>query len=114
MTTRLEFTRKTKALRFQHCKGLCEGCGVRLMPGKFEYDHDKEAADEGDNSFENCRVLCDSCHKPKTKAFIQRIRKADRQRDKNIGAFKRVSRFPCSRNSPWKKKIDGSVVRRDA
>lgn len=112
MTDRLEFSRKTKAKRFAFCNGRCENCSAYLVPGKFQYDHDKEAADGGDNSFENCRVLCDNCHKPKTKQFVVRIRKADRQRDKNSGAFRRVSRFPCSRDSRWKKKINGQVVER--
>lgn len=109
---RLEFTRKTKASRFLHCGGKCEMCGVRLVPGKIEYHHYREANDGGDNSFENCRVVCVACHKPLTKHYTRELRKAERIRDRNIGAFKRVSRLPCSRTSRWKKKINGEVVER--
>lgn len=100
MSKRLEFSRKTRARRFEHCKGKCEGCGVKLVPGKFDYHHEKEAEDGGDNSFENCRVLCDNCHAPLTKAFIRRIRKADRQRDRNIGALKPKRSIPRRPKEP--------------
>ena len=111
---RLEFSRKTKARRFEFAKGRCEGCGVRCVAGKFQYDHDKEAVDGGDNSFENCRVLCDNCHKLKTKHFTQRLRKSERQRDKNIGAFKSKRGFLTNKSGPFKMRMDGTIERRDA
>lgn len=88
MTTRIEFSRSTKLKRFEFAKGCCEGkdCGKKLQVGDIEYDHDKEAEDGGDNSFENCRVLCRACHREKTTAFVKRIRKADRSKAAHLNA----------------------------
>lgn len=109
MSNRLEFDRKTKQRRFAYCGGYCEGCGAKLMPGHFQYDHDKEANDSGDNSFENCRCLCTACHKLKTKKYIQETRKAERVRDRHIGAMPKSKRpigrpkpkRPCSDVNKW-------------
>ena len=92
MTKRLEFTRKTKVARFAFCNGKCESCGVPLVAGKFEYDHDKEANDGGDNSFENCRCLCRECHVAKTAVYVKETRKAERIRDRHIGAMPETKR----------------------
>ncbi len=89
---RLEFTRKTKVLAFQRSKGFCEECSARLVPGKFQYDHIKEANDGGDNSLANCKVLCTPCHQPKTTKYVQETRKHERIRDNNIGAFPKTKR----------------------
>jgi hypothetical protein len=51
------------------------------------------------------------CHATKTVADIAGIAKAKRIRQKHFGA-RRASRWPCSRDSKWKKKISGEVVRR--
>ena len=90
MTNRLNFSRKTKAQAFARSGGKCEcgKCGgIRLVAGKFQYHHIKEANDGGDNSLENCLVITNECHKPLTKKYIQETRKAERIRDKHIGAF---------------------------
>lgn len=86
MTKRLEFARTTKVKRFDFAKGCCEYCGLKLQVGGVEFHHQKEAEDGGDNSFENCRALCKPCHAVVTKAFVQRIRKADRQKAVHVGA----------------------------
>jgi len=84
---RLNFTRKTKAQAFARCGGNCEGCGARLVPGHFQYDHIREANDDGGNGLDNCQVLCTACHTPKTVKYVQETRKAERARDKHIGAM---------------------------
>lgn len=91
---RREFTRKTRALAFARCKGCCEGvgCGARLKAGEAEYDHILPSALGGDITLANCQVLCKVCHRGpngKTTDDIRRIRKADRQRDRDTGAMVR-------------------------
>lgn len=93
MTKRLEFSKRTKDQALARANGACEMCGARLSVGKFEFDHDVECEDGGDNSLVNCRVLCTACHREKTTRFIQRIRKADRQRAAFIGAKTRHPGF---------------------
>jgi 5-methylcytosine-specific restriction protein A len=109
---RVEFSRKTKRERFEHCKGHCEGCGFKLRMGRFEYDHAKRCELGGDNSFDNCRVLCDLCHNAKTARDLAEIAKSRRIRDRRIGALTSRTPLPCGRNSRWKKKVNGEVVER--
>jgi hypothetical protein len=98
MIKRLEFSRKIKLARWQFCGGRCEAvwdgkrCDALLTPGKFEYHHEVEAENGGDNSFYNCRVVDLACHKLLTKPFVQRIRKADRQQAVHLNAKASPSR----------------------
>jgi hypothetical protein len=51
------------------------------------------------------------CHAKKTKADVAEKAIVARKRQKHLG-IRKPSRFPGSRDSGWKKKMDGSVVRR--
>jgi len=93
VTARQEFTKKTMALAFARANGLCEGCGSRLLPGQFDYDHIRECAYGGDNSLENCKVLCKTCHKTKTQEFMPGLRKADRVKKRHLGITKPSGRI---------------------
>lgn len=110
--SRTEFSNKTKAASFDRCKGNCEKCQVRLSVGKYRYDHIVPDWMGGDNSLENCQVICLSCDKPKTSKDQTDIAKTKRIRNKHLGIKKRSS-FACSKDSKWKKKMDGTVVRRN-
>lgn len=95
MTSRQEFTAKTKALGFQRANGKCEVCGLVLQTGKFRYDHRLPCALGGDNSLANLVVQCLACDKPKTADDVRRIRKADRQKRAHIGAKTKGAGFPA-------------------
>ncbi|MBW8617184.1 MAG: HNH endonuclease [Hyphomicrobiales bacterium] len=62
----------------------------------------------------NLQILCKSCHRAKTThSDIQRIAKNKRLKARHLGARAPSSRpIPGSRHSPWKRKLDGSVVKR--
>lgn len=82
---RLEFTHATKKARWLHChdsKGVphCEYCGAEITEANpADYHHHKEAESGGDNSFQNCRVVCrKTCHKKETARFKTECAKADR------------------------------------
>lgn len=83
---RKEFSKTVRVDRFKHCKGMCEKCGVRLSPGKFQYDHDIEDTFGGLPTFENCRVLCTACHTVKTSANAAIVAKTNAVRNYHIGA----------------------------
>lgn len=109
---RREFPDKVKAAAFVRADGSCEGCGARLSVGKFHYDHTIPADLGGEPILDNCAVLCIVCHKAKTKTLdLPRITKGRRIRKREMGIKKR-STFACSRESRWKKKLNGSVVLR--
>lgn len=115
--SRLEFSRKTKAARFAHCGGKCEGCGAKLRDGRFAYDHHVPTGWlGGDNSFENCRVLCTghrSCHQAKTDREAGQKAKSNRVRDKAIKAIGRKGPpMPGTKDSDIKICMDGRVIRR--
>jgi 5-methylcytosine-specific restriction protein A len=114
MSTRAEFSRKTKAAAFMRSGGGCERCSAKLFAGNVEYDHQLPCALGGDNSLENCLVLCRACHRTvKTPDDVRRIRKSDRQRDRAIGALTTTRNpLPGSKASGWKHRMNGEWVRR--
>lgn len=110
--TRTEFSRRTKVDAFTRADGRCECCGARLSVGKFEYDHIVSCSLGGDNSLDNCRVICRPCHKIKTRDDIRKTRKADRVKAAHIGAKKRKGKpMPGTKASRIRKRMDGSVER---
>ncbi len=109
---RREFPARIKAAAALRSNGHCEGCTARLMTGQYHYDHDTPDAMGGEPTLENCRVLCKACHSIKTrKSDVPQIAKAKRRERARFGIRPR-SKFACSRDGKFKKKIDGSVVLR--
>ena len=108
--SRLNFSRKVMSQAKQRANGRCEKCGGDLK-GTGEVDHILPDALGGKPELANAQVLCKPCHKEKTTDDVQRIRKSDRQRDKELGAMKPPSKtikspgFPKSEKRP---KIDKS------
>ena len=109
---RREFPAKVMVAAFERAKDHCESCGARLTTGKFHYDHVIPDAMGGQPTLENCAVLCTVCHSEKTRTRdVPAIAKVKRIRAKHIGA-KQPSRFPGSRDSKFKRKLNGEVVLR--
>ncbi len=116
---REEFPRRVKALAFKRCcdeAGIphCEGCGIVLVAGNVHYDHDMADGLGGEPTLANCKVLCiKTCHKEKTIYQDNPImQKADRVLKKTYGVAKSRNPMPGSRDSKWKKKMNGMIVRR--
>lgn len=104
--SRREFSKRVMRDAFLRAGGRCEGdgCGARLTPGKFAYDHIIPDALGGEPTLDNCQVLCRACHKEKTgKADIPRIAKTKRisDREKGIRRPRTITRW---------RRFDGSVV----
>lgn len=79
MTDRREFSPKTKTEAFTRARGRCENCGVHIRRGNGpEYDHIIEAFYDGDNSLDNCCVLCRNCHGSKTSDRAPELAKSRR------------------------------------
>lgn len=114
--SRREFSRSTKVARFKFANGRCEECGIKLQPGRIHYDHHDPDAMTGDNSFENCRVLCGgpgSCHEAKTKVDVARIAKAKRNEARFIGAEAPKQKIPgrgfLKRKKPGRIQLDTTL-----
>ena len=109
---RTEFNLRTKLDAAKRAAGHCEQCTRLLIAGDYNYDHEIPDALGGMATLENCRVLCKSCHAVKTATIdAKRISKAKRNYRKAHG-IRAKSKFSCSRDSAFKKKITGEVVRR--
>ncbi|WP_201829657.1 HNH endonuclease signature motif containing protein [Microvirga zambiensis] len=111
--SRSEFAKATKKAAFARCcrpDGIpkCEECGQLLRAGRFQYDHDKADGLGGDNSLENCMVLCSgsktSCHSLKTEQHDKPLmQKADNMRDAHLGLTRKkvkIKQPPKTRREP--------------
>ena len=118
---RKEFSRRVKFLAFKRCcndKGMphCEICGVPLTSGNITYDHIIPDGLGGEPTLENCQVICIKiCHRKKTHQEDNPVmKKADRVLKKTFGIATRRGRpILGSRASGFKRKFDGSAVRRE-
>jgi len=91
------------------CKSCTRKCGVGGEP--FQCDHIIALVNGGQHRESNLQVLCTTCHTDKTKADVAEKSRVYKRRKSNAG-IRKPSKFACSRNSKFKKKIDGSVVLR--
>jgi 5-methylcytosine-specific restriction enzyme A len=119
------FTKATKRAALQRSGKKCEAIGklYGLIPDArceaplgygFEFDHVLATSNGGDDSLENCAVVCRPCHAFKTaKHDTPRAAKTVRQRDKHNGIKPRYSRpVPGSKASGLRKRLSGKVERR--
>ncbi len=116
MTKRKEFTSRTKVKAFELAGGRCNRCTRKVGLGgePAEYHHKVTCEDGGDNSIENCEVLCASCHSHQTHK-VEAPAKAEGRRHtaKRAGVKPKTrSAFQTSRDGPYKAKIGGGIERR--
>lgn len=111
---RREFTAKVKVAAYERAGGACEACHAALQPGRMHYDHVIPDALGGEPTLSNCEVLCTACHSAKTTTGdVPRIAKMKRQRVNHLGAqVKKGPPIPGSKRSPWKRRMDGTIVPR--
>jgi 5-methylcytosine-specific restriction endonuclease McrA len=93
--------------------GKCMVCGIKLIPGKFIFEHVRPLGLGGEDTDDNIRLTCKGCASEKTKADMAAITKAKRQKTAHLGLKKSKTPLPFGRGSKFKKKMDGTVVRRD-
>ena len=114
-TRRFVFSTSFRLNLFLKRRGSCAGCYQKIDAGKvWDVDHILPVALGGTNETENLQILCKPCHQSKTmKHDIPNIAKTKRLKARHLGARAPSARpIPGSRRSPWKRKMDGSVVRR--
>lgn len=125
--TRKEITKPTKRAAWARSGGLCEAegeryglpegqrCNADLALGVI-YDHGIPDAIGGGNQLDDVVCICPKCNRYKTDVTdAPQIAKMRHQRDmaRGIKGGNNLSRpMPCGRNSPFKKRMDGTVVRR--
>lgn len=92
----------------------CQHCG-RKIDGKLraEFDHVIPLCLGGAHRESNIALVCHEYHRAKTKLDVKMKAKVARWRKHALG-IRPKSRFACSRDSKWKKRLDGSVVLRES
>lgn len=115
-TPRRKLSTRERLAVWEKCKGICQGpCGRKLTPSdQWQADHPRALGLGGDDNPDLLVVLCEWCFPTKNANDASRIADAKRQKARNIGIKRQPTGrpFPCGRQSPWKKKISGEVVRR--
>lgn len=106
--------RRVRVRVFTLADGQCAICRRKLRPGdKWTCDHALALINGGQNRESNLQVLCEWCDKPKTVFDVQTKSKTARRRANHLGIKCKRSSFATNKDQPWKKRMDGSVVRRD-
>jgi 5-methylcytosine-specific restriction endonuclease McrA len=102
---------------FERCGGMCHISGIRIRAGDaWELDHVKALCNGGENRESNLAPALAEKHKAKTALDVAEKSRDRRIKQKHLGmrpANKWKTPVPGSRASPFKKKLDGTVVRRD-
>src|SRR5215472_18250081 len=103
--SRAEFSAKIKLAAFGRAEGYCDGCSAKLHPGRWHCDHVVPCGLGGEATLENAQVLCEPCHRDKTGSRdVPAIAKAKRL-ERRAAGIRKPTRFACSRDSKWKKKL---------
>jgi 5-methylcytosine-specific restriction protein A len=111
--TRRRMTPLRRARIFDAAGGICHLCGCKITVGEpWDVEHVIALEISGDDSDDNLRPAHRSCHAAKTAADAGLIAKARRVHAKHIGAHRAKATIPGSKASGWKRKIDGTTVRR--
>lgn len=97
---------------FDNHGGICHLSGRRIRAGEaWDCDHIIALANGGQHRESNLAPALKAAHREKTKADVAEKAAVYRKRAKHLGV-KKPSRFPGSRDSRWKKKMNGEVVSR--
>lgn len=104
---------RVKVRVFEKYEGRCYLSGIRLTPGTWEIEHIVAIINGGENRESNLApVSKGKVHQEKTREDVKIKSISYRKKKANLGLRKK-SRFPGSKDSKWKKKINGTVVRRN-
>lgn len=104
---------RVKVRVFDKYHGVCCcGCARKILAGKrWQADHIVAIINGGQNRESNLWPLLVEHHKSKTKQDVAEKSEVYNKRKSHLG-LKKKSRFACSKDSKWKRKMDGTIVRR--
>ena len=111
---RVKITVKRRADIFLARGGTCHLCNMKVVPGEdWDVSHDIPLEAGGKDDETNWFVAHRKCHRVHTSTVdMPLIAKVKRVHQRHIGAKQSKSPLPGGRNSKWKKRMDGTVVRR--
>ena len=99
--------------RWEAHKGICVNCQTPIDGARDDWfcEHILALENGGTDEDENIGPAHMRCKKAKDAADHAAAGKARRNKQRHLG-IKKPSRFPASRDSRWKKKLNGEVVPR--
>ena len=93
--------------------GICCECGTKIGDKRWICDHRIALINGGENREDNLGPVHEMCNKSKTASDVEEKARVYKKTAKAIGVKLRRSRpIPGSRSSGWKKRLDGTVVKR--
>ena len=113
-TKRGNLSARRKLAIWEREKGKCMLCGVKLVTGKFIFEHVRALELGGTDTDDNIRLTCKGCATEKTKQDHSTAARAKRKKTSVLGLKQSKTPMPFGKGSKFKKKMDGTVVRRDA
>lgn len=113
-TRRGRLTSRDRREIWEREAGHCMVCHCKLQTGRFIFEHVRALELGGEDRPDNIRLTCLACARAKTRDDHIRAGHAKRQKIAALG-LKAPSRtpLPFGKRSPLKRKIDGTIVRRD-
>lgn len=115
VTDRARMTDKQRLNLFLELEGVCCVCKVKIRPPKETWivEHILPLWLGGTNDASNLGVAHTSCaHRKTAKEATERSR-GRAAAERHMGAKRSRNPLPGGRGSRWKKKMDGTVIRRD-
>ena len=112
---RVRITAKMRADIFLSRGGTCHLCNMKVVPGEdWDVSHDIPLEAGGKDDATNWFVAHRKCHRVHTSTVdVPLIAKVKRIHQKHVGAKKSRSPMPLGRDSKFKRKMDGTIVRRE-
>jgi 5-methylcytosine-specific restriction endonuclease McrA len=112
---RVRITTKMRCDIFLTHKGMCHLCKMKVVPGEeWDVSHEIPLEAGGADDAGNWLVAHRRCHRVHTATIdIPMIAKVKRIRARHMGAKQSRTPMPMGRGSKWKRKMDGTIVRRE-
>ena len=112
-TKRGSMTPRRKLAIWEREKGMCMICNTKLTTGRFIFEHVRALELGGTDTDDNVRLTCFGCAKEKTKTDHSTAAKAKKVKQKALGMKVSKTPLPFGKTSKWKRKLDGTIVKRD-